>query len=108
MNTAQTLTLAREYEADLLALLRDLVRLPSVNGRDTEAAVAQRLAEEARRLGLTAELRERSPFQPAASARSFTTTQLPEWKRRAFRRKTETRRYDWACRATSRLQTGGS
>ncbi len=40
----------------MLAFLQDLVRLRSVNGRDTETAVAERIAEEARRLGLAAEL----------------------------------------------------
>ena len=47
---------ARAYEPAVLAFLQDLVRLPSVNGRDTEAAVAGRIAAEAERLGLAAEL----------------------------------------------------
>lgn len=48
----------------LLALLQDLVRLRSVNGRDSEAALAQRLAQEAERLGLAAELVALDPARP--------------------------------------------
>ena len=48
----------------LTEFLQDLVRLPSVNGRDSEAAVAHRIAEEAARLGLPAELVASDPARP--------------------------------------------
>ncbi len=60
--------LAREREAELLAFLQDLVRIPSVNGRDTEAAVAERICAEAARLGLPAELSAADPARPNALA----------------------------------------
>jgi len=44
------------WEQDLLAFVKDLVRIRSVNGREGEAAVAGRVAQEAARLGLAAEL----------------------------------------------------
>jgi acetylornithine deacetylase/succinyl-diaminopimelate desuccinylase-like protein len=47
---------AREVEAAAIAFLQDLVRIPSVNGRDPETPVARRVAEEAERLGLEARL----------------------------------------------------
>lgn len=50
--------------AGLLLLLKDLVQLRSVNGRDSEAGVAHRLAVEAERLGLTAELVALDPGRP--------------------------------------------
>ena len=40
----------------MLAFLQDLVRIPSVNGRDSENEVAQRVAREARNLGLEVQL----------------------------------------------------
>ena len=49
---------------DLLSFLQDLVRLRSVNGRDNEAAVAARIADEAARLGLRAELVAADPARP--------------------------------------------
>ena len=45
------LSLARERQAEVAAFLQDLVRIPSVNGRDDELGVATRVAEEADRLG---------------------------------------------------------
>ena len=53
-----------QHPPGLLALLQDLVRLRSVNGRDSEAAVAHRLAQEAERLGLDAELVALDPARP--------------------------------------------
>jgi acetylornithine deacetylase/succinyl-diaminopimelate desuccinylase-like protein len=47
---------ARAQAPHLLSFLQDLVRIPSVNGRETEAAVAQRIFEEAQRLKLDARL----------------------------------------------------
>jgi acetylornithine deacetylase/succinyl-diaminopimelate desuccinylase-like protein len=42
---------AKAYMPDLQTFLQDLVRIPSVNGRDTEKNVADRILEEGRRLG---------------------------------------------------------
>ncbi len=52
------------YKDDVLSFLQDLVRLPSVNGRDSETAVALRIAEEAERLGLADELVACDPERP--------------------------------------------
>ena len=56
MNNVDLNTVARFYEKEALSFLQDLVRLPSVNGRNSETAVARRIAAEAERLGLAAEL----------------------------------------------------
>lgn len=50
------LSMAQQRQEEVVAFLQDLVRIPSVNGRDGEAAVAQRVAEEAIRLGLESRL----------------------------------------------------
>ena len=50
------LAAAQERQAEIVTFLRDLVRIPSVNGRDPERAVAERIAAEASRLGLDARL----------------------------------------------------
>jgi len=47
---------ARAQEPRLLSFLQDLVRIPSVNGRHSEAAVAQRILQEAQKLGLKTRL----------------------------------------------------
>jgi succinyl-diaminopimelate desuccinylase len=60
----QLLAAAREYQDEAVIFLQDLVRLPSVNGRDTEAQVARRVVEEARRLGLPARLVAADPERP--------------------------------------------
>jgi len=57
---------AQAYRADLLDFLSALVRLPSVNGRENEAAVAQRVVEEATRLGFDARLAAADPARPNA------------------------------------------
>jgi len=38
------LSIAQQRQAEVVAFLQDLVRVPSLNGRDDEAAVAQRMA----------------------------------------------------------------
>ena len=58
------LSLARERQAEVVAFLQDLVRIPSVNGRDDELGVAARVAEEAGRLGLPARLIEAQVGRP--------------------------------------------
>jgi succinyl-diaminopimelate desuccinylase len=46
----------RQRHDEAVAFVQDLVRIPSVNGRDTEAAVARRVVNEAERLNLPARL----------------------------------------------------
>jgi len=48
----------------MTAFLRDLVRIPSVNGLHSEGRVATRVEEEARKLGLEARLIAREPDRP--------------------------------------------
>jgi succinyl-diaminopimelate desuccinylase len=55
---------ARHYEAPLIAFLQDLVRIPSVNGRDNEAAVAARIQQEAQALDFESELIAADPARP--------------------------------------------
>ncbi|MCB8942342.1 MAG: M20/M25/M40 family metallo-hydrolase [Ardenticatenaceae bacterium] len=50
------LGMARAYEGEMVAFLGDLVRIRSVNGREGETAVAQRIVEEAVKLNLPAQL----------------------------------------------------
>lgn len=45
------LAAAQKYKSDLTAFLQDLVRIPSVNGRDPEAPLAARIQREASHLG---------------------------------------------------------
>ena len=61
---AQLLRAAEARLPEMTAFLQDLVRIPSVNGRDTEAAVAQRVLAEAARLGFEARLPARDPARP--------------------------------------------
>ena len=62
---AHTLSkLAGEYTPRVVAFLRDLVRIPSVNGQDSEAAVARRIAQEAEHLGLPARLVAKDEARP--------------------------------------------
>jgi acetylornithine deacetylase/succinyl-diaminopimelate desuccinylase-like protein len=44
MLAAQDLSIVQQRQAEVVAFLQDLVRVPSVNWRDGEAAVAQRVA----------------------------------------------------------------
>ncbi len=48
----------------LLDFLRDLVRIPSVNGRDPERPVAERVLDEANEIDLPAELHAADPARP--------------------------------------------
>ena len=54
--TASLLDVARTYQPEIATFLQDLVRIPSVNGRESEAAVAQRIIAEAGKLKLTSRL----------------------------------------------------
>lgn len=63
------LQLARGYEAEMVAFLQGLVQIPSVNGRETEAAVSHRILQEAQKLGLSAKLVAKDPQRPNAVVR---------------------------------------
>ena len=58
------LSTANAYLAGLTAFLRDLVRIPSINGRDVESAVAMRIETEARKLGLDSQTLALQPERP--------------------------------------------
>jgi len=58
------LAAAEGYQPDLIAFLRDLVRIPTVNGRDGEAPLAARIEQEARKLGLESRQMARQPERP--------------------------------------------
>jgi acetylornithine deacetylase/succinyl-diaminopimelate desuccinylase-like protein len=64
MEVAALLAAAARYQADLTDFLRALVRIPSVNGRDPEAALASRIQEQARRLRLDSHLVALQPERP--------------------------------------------
>lgn len=61
---AQLLQAAEARLPEMTVFLQRLVRTPSVNGRETEAAVAQCVAEEAARLGFAAQLVARDVTRP--------------------------------------------
>lgn len=63
-DSAILLTAAAKYQPDLISVLRDLVRIPTVNGRDPEAPLAQRIQEEADKLGLESNLVGLQPERP--------------------------------------------
>lgn len=58
------LAAAGGYQPDLTSFLRDLVRIPTVNGRDTETPLAIRIEQEARTLGLESGLVALEPERP--------------------------------------------
>lgn len=58
--------LARRYQQHTLVFLRDLVRIHSVNGRDGERGVAQRIVDEASSIGLDAKMIAIDPERPNA------------------------------------------
>src|SRR5687767_5526573 len=55
---------AGNYQSALTDFLCDLVRIPSVNGRDLESTLANRIGEEARELGLESRLVSLQPDRP--------------------------------------------
>ena len=57
-------SVAKRYQSDLTAFVRDLVRTPTVNGRDPEAPLAIRIQEEARKLGLESKMVALQPEHP--------------------------------------------
>jgi succinyl-diaminopimelate desuccinylase len=64
LHTDDLLLADRRRHEEEVAFLQDLVRIPSVNGRNTEAAVARRVVEEAERLDLPARLVAADPERP--------------------------------------------
>jgi len=62
----ELLKIAQSYQTEALEFLRDLVRIPSVNGRDSEEQVAKRIMAEAQRLDLPAGLASKDPSRPNA------------------------------------------
>jgi acetylornithine deacetylase/succinyl-diaminopimelate desuccinylase-like protein len=60
----QYLALAKTYLPDMVSFLQDMVRIPSVNGRQTEQALAQRISAEAERLQLKAHFAAIDPQRP--------------------------------------------
>jgi succinyl-diaminopimelate desuccinylase len=58
------LSSADKYRSDLTGFLRDLVRIPSVNGRDAEESVAERIQMEAHKLRLDSRLVALHPERP--------------------------------------------
>lgn len=64
INTSAFLTAASENQSDLTAFLRDLVRIPSVNGRDPELPLAERIQVEANKLGFESRLIALQPEHP--------------------------------------------
>jgi succinyl-diaminopimelate desuccinylase len=55
---------AGHYQVRMVDFLRDLVRIPSVNGRHPEEALARRVLGEAESLGLTCRLIAKDPSRP--------------------------------------------
>ena len=56
LDSSTLLAGANKYQTDLIDFLRDLVRIPSVNGRDTEHLLAERIQMEAKKLDLESNL----------------------------------------------------
>jgi succinyl-diaminopimelate desuccinylase len=57
---------AASYRHQMIEFLRDLVRIPSVNGRDPEDAVARRILAEAEKWGLASRLEAKEEKRPNA------------------------------------------
>jgi succinyl-diaminopimelate desuccinylase len=64
LDSSALLKNASKYQSDLTAFLRDLVRIPSVNGRDTEHQVANRIQLQANELGLESHVVALQPERP--------------------------------------------
>jgi succinyl-diaminopimelate desuccinylase len=56
LDSSTLLAGANKYQTDLIDFLRDLVRITSVNGRETERLLAERIQMEAHKLGLESNL----------------------------------------------------
>lgn len=55
---------AEQYSEKMTAFLQDLVRIPSVNGRETERMAAERIIAEGEQLGLTSFLKAKDDARP--------------------------------------------
>ena len=55
---------AEAYHDPLLEFLQDLIRIPSVNGRDPEEALARRILKEAKKLGFACTLEAKEELRP--------------------------------------------
>lgn len=64
IDTPSLLSVTKKYQDDTTAFLQDLVRIPTVNGLNTEFPLAIRIQEEATKLGLNSRLVEREPERP--------------------------------------------
>lgn len=60
---------AKSYLSDMLNFLSDLIRIPSVNGQDTERSVALRVIQEAKKIGLLSELIHKEIERPNVLAK---------------------------------------
>ncbi len=60
----ELLKTSQSYQPGLVAFLQDLVQIPSVNGRDAEKTVAQRITQEAKELKLDTQLAASNPERP--------------------------------------------
>ena len=65
----QVLAKAQEYAPQVETFLADIVRIPSVNKRDPEVRVAERILREAQSLGFDSELAAKDPQRPNVLAR---------------------------------------
>ena len=63
-DTSTLLAASKKYQDDITAFLQDLVRIPTVNGRDPEFALTVRIQEEASKLGLESRLVALEPERP--------------------------------------------
>ena len=66
---ARLLSVAGELRQDVTDFLRDLVRIPSVNGQHPEQALALRILEEAEKLALPVQLEGKDASRPNVLAR---------------------------------------
>ena len=55
---------AQSYQPNLTSFLKKFVRIPSVNGRDGEKKVAERIQEEAKKLDLSAKIVAKDKNRP--------------------------------------------
>ena len=64
MDISALISSAKQHQSELTEFLRELVRIPSVNGRETEASLAARIQSEAKKLGLESQLVALDPERP--------------------------------------------
>ena len=68
MEIQKIMAQSEKYREAMVSFLQDLVRIPSVNGRDTEKSVAERIVLEAENLGFTSSLIAKDADRPNATA----------------------------------------